>query len=133
MRLIDAEGMKDWIMKSIPSPTGALASVRETLLIAVDEQPTVEPERGAGGWISVKDRLPDAAGVYLVSGKRISTAPYIYTAHFATDLCQNPYLEWEGVRHEPGFWNGDGDEDWIEPGVTHWMPLPEPPEVTKNG
>ena len=57
-------------------------------------------------WISVKDRLPEKDGSYIVhsgaSGK-------VYTAHF-----------WERNRR----WSGRG----INSNVTYWMPLPEPPK-----
>ena len=56
------------------------------------------------GWISVKDRLPEDSGDYMVlNDGRIEIAPYDKEA--ANTLI-----------------------DWIEiSGVTHWMPLPEPP------
>ena len=58
-------------------------------------------------WISVKDRLPDKNGNYLVS----------VTSDFA------------GV-HVANFQSGEAFlwYPFIKSDVTHWMPLPEPPK-----
>lgn len=62
-------------------------------------------------WISVKDRLPEDNGKYLVcvDGDKINP-PYVIT--------------W-------WFWNGKFEDFQYFPSrhVTHWMPIPEPPEV----
>lgn len=73
-------------------------------------------------WISVKDRLPDKDGKYLIVWK--GTVSYIDIAYFLENLCDNPQFEYEDVPEVPGFYKGDGDGDWIVSGVTHWMPLP---------
>lgn len=61
-------------------------------------------------WISVKDRLPDEGGSYIVhsgaSGK-------VFTAHY-----------WPRDRR----WSGRG----INLNVTHWMPLPAEPDTNKK-
>ena len=56
-------------------------------------------------WISVKDRLPEENGIYLTFNKKKQ-----YEFH----LFQVGKRMWQGV--------------WEEDGVTHWMPLPEPPK-----
>ena len=53
----------------------------------------------ANQWISVKDRLPDEDGRYLV--------------------CENHMYKWVGVC---SMRNGE-----FEMSVSYWMPLPEPP------
>ena len=68
----------------------------------IDEGPTTVFD----GWISVKDRLPDKKGDYLI---------------YNTDGIVWPY-----------WYDGDGWYDtlgYLTQRVTHWMPLPEPPEV----
>ena len=63
-------------------------------------------------WISVKDRLPPVAEW---SGDRV----LVYTE--------------EGYIHE-GLYEGEKFDEWIDKYfdsgyVTHWMPLPEPPNT----
>lgn len=54
-------------------------------------------------WIGVEDRLP-----------RI-----------------DQFVIWYSVEGNMGIWEIDKDDDmpWLKE-VTHWMPLPEPPEIT---
>ena len=56
-------------------------------------------------WISVKDRLPDKGGSYLVFSSKSKT---VFTAHY-----------WLGDR-----WSNRANGQFI----THWMPLPQPPK-----
>lgn len=79
------------------------------------------------GWISVKDRLPDAAGyeclVCAVNENYNQT--HVFTAHTGYG--------------EPGWWTSNvhymsratsPSDNKLHPAlkVTHWMPLPEPPK-----
>ena len=70
-------------------------------------------------WISVKDRMPDAYQPVIVHVR--------HTEEWRnTVLTEHP---WHVVEED--VWLGDGwcnnaDEDIHE--VTHWMPMPEPPE-----
>ena len=64
-------------------------------------------------WISVKERLPEKAGVYLVA----------YHPCYWDDVDMN--------RHEVGIDTFRGKQSWAKKKfqrVTHWMPLPEPPK-----
>lgn len=72
----------------------------------VENAPTV------GGWISVKERMPEKRGRYLCwFGKN--------TLCVGADIAT--YLpEWHGF--------GILETDTVLQNVTHWMPLPEPPE-----
>lgn len=75
--------------------------------------PTIDPEslRPTAHWISVKDRLPeDHVAVFVFD----SVCRNIYKAWMSHDLG-----EWFSEEYLPDFLN-----------ITHWMPLPEPPEVT---
>ena len=66
---------------------------------AVEEMPTI------CGWISVKDRLPEEDGLYTVYCKDGSMAHAWFEDKWFIDHCEC------GAGY-----------------VTHWMPLPEPPE-----
>lgn len=67
-------------------------------------------------WISVKDRLPDKDGTYLVRWDNKS-------------VCD---AEYESKYGSFGYWLDimwDGDADWYPyTSITNWMPLPEPPK-----
>ena len=69
-------------------------------------------EQDAPGWISVKDRLPETSGYYLVC---------TLTAFYHTQCISKVYFSgsiWGSIRKR--YTN-----------VTHWMSLPEPPEEEK--
>lgn len=68
-------------------------------------------------WVSVKDKLPDKVGMYLVYGK--------------TNLVRIKWFCARNIRskdkddHKLRFISGSGTDCKI---TTHWMPLPEPPK-----
>ena len=67
-------------------------------------------------WISVKERLPDTAGYYMVAidyreELRVSVATYSET---------DDGLKWYS-------WH-EYENDGATEGITHWMPMPELPE-----
>lgn len=84
-------------------------------------------EQDAPGWISVKDRLPDKPGHYLVctsinywrggcwdtNSSDGTTEGYAGTTMSVLDCYFDNTHDWNRV------WNNR---------VTHWMPLPEPPK-----
>lgn len=76
---------------------------------AVDDMPTV------GGWISVKDRLPERECI-------------AYSSKF--DEMMMGYIG-ETDKSDTGYCC-ESNTEWLSD-VTHWMPLPEPPkEGAKN-
>lgn len=89
-------------------------------------------------WISVKDRLPEKGQIVLVhqiySWEKFEKGAAVTIGR----LCQSDYPHWEFQHYRPDFRSGTLlDNDIICPGneyVTHWMPLPEPPEEdVRNG
>ncbi len=82
-------------------------------------------------WIPVTERLPEQDGKYLVC-KNLFGDVYIKTVWFAKDARKVDKFDfrcrWKNVWY-------DYDNEWghYEVGaVTHWMPLPEPPEEVKK-
>lgn len=70
-------------------------------------------------WISVKDRLPDKTGRYLVLKNRIAPD---YLGGNRTDIIILRFFVDKGFRiptHIPAWINKEINEE-----VTHWMPLP---------
>ena len=79
-------------------------------------------------WISVKDRMPDAAG-YECLVCAVNDQTHVFTAHTGYG--------------EPGWWTSNvhymsritsPSDNKLHPAlnVTHWMPLPTPPEVNRD-
>ena len=70
-------------------------------------------------WISVKERLPDESGNYLTAfgdGTAMAVNEFMHPRGWLTE---------EGRKANP---NGK----WYWGGVTHWMPLPAPPEEKRT-
>ena len=95
----------------------------------VTDSPDPDMERDCGHfirsqrWISVEEQNPEKHGTYLVwDGKEMNTAKW-----FCVDVPSHGIKAgWsesipEGGTYPPFPWR-----------VTHWMPLPEPPEVSDH-
>ena len=76
----------------------------------LEKAPTIERPRGE--WISVEDRLPDPFVTVLVNMPQEKPLPTVNAGYISKDG------EWVG-----GMFKRDKDE------VTHWMPLPEAPDM----
>ena len=74
-------------------------------------------DKDAGKWISVKDRLPDCMGevLVIVSGKPHENI----TLDGAYEIAEYDPVEGWILEMWP---------EWCSGVVTHWMPMPEPPE-----
>ena len=81
------------------------------------ERDALELLRGqeAGGWISVKERLPEKSGTYLCYQPK------------AADICALNTVRYSTQRG----WMGKEYGSRIE-GIEYWMPLPEPPEEARR-
>ena len=78
-------------------------------------------------WISVKDRLPEEDGKYIVfeqSGGRTNTS----ILRFAKDARKVDRYDFKG-RWENAWYEYDSEwGHYTVDSVTHWMPLPQPPK-----
>lgn len=87
----------------------------------IEEALRAVPASPVPQWISVKDSLPDVAGMYIVTacdewcshGEGIWYDTVVVVAEYSGG-CWN--------------WNDNGTDYDIDDLVTHWMPLPEPPK-----
>lgn len=83
----------------------------QAAVAAIQDLPTVPK------WISVKDRLPEESGRYLVCDVPYKIMSVVaYSARWKRFNCYDTFDE--------EYVNGQG-----EYAVTHWMPLPDAPEV----
>ena len=101
---------------SDPRPCGMeLCDTVDMAISALRQQDVTDKD--VGKWISVKDRLPDYMGevLVIVSGKPHENI----TLDGAYEIAE--YDPVEG-------WILDMWPEWCSGVVTHWMPLPEPPE-----
>lgn len=122
-RLIDADALRQTFQRwaNVPEYNEAERHIIRAAMIAVDDCPTI------GGWISVKDRLPSDNGCYLVYCMSYRNA-LAFIAGFSTCLENVDEYNFEGEKR-PGWFNYDDEYGFYEiDGVTHWMPLPEPPK-----
>ena len=101
-----------------------LHKVNEIVAWVNDHDERLKPVQGLetlpGGWISVEDRLPEV--------------PLEYDCMEVLVYCKCPVRERMVIQLE-FFWRDSTiyDEGCIPgfdiPGITHWMPLPSPPEA----
>lgn len=66
-------------------------------------------------WISVKDKLPKKSGYYLIANNATS----VWVMRFSIR-----YKKFNTLDYECG-------DIYAVTSVTHWMPLPKPPKITK--
>ena len=112
MRMIDADALKANfpVPKDMMNPDEVLHHITG-IWAEIDNAPTIMPEPQ---WISVKERLPDESGQYLITVKYKHVDGYddIYAEHG----------EWADGKWDMFCFGHCGEvEDIIA-----WMPLPEP-------
>lgn len=85
-------------------------------------------------WISVEDALPEQDGEYLAYEKYqfLSDKGYMCIRSFSHNLENIDEYDFYGEERE-GWYNFDNEYGYFETdGVTHWMPLPQPPKGESN-
>ena len=84
------------------------AEATQNCIVKLQEQ--IAELRSAQEWVSVKDRLPEESGIYIVTAndghaQRVS------------------FVQWQKKNR---MWNLTGARSYWR--VTHWMPMPQPPK-----
>lgn len=78
----------------------------------------IEADYRKQGWISVDERLPEKDGDYITFTNVTGSSKGVIAMHFVTKTVR-------GMKVRRWEWCGR-----ISPwGVTHWMPMPEPPKM----
>lgn len=141
MRLIDADELMESIRKALGIKSMAksyLLPAERTIIDQIDSAPTV------GGWISVKDRMPESGKHVLVTceirpiGRK--SRQYVCEAFYAGKYCISDVSADDDIAYD---YNEEEDEYYLKEGwyecihnwdeyssivildfVTHWMPLP---------
>ena len=110
--LAETDPMVDVIMRQVKAIDTAQYALRKQ-------------EERSNGWISVKERLPKKSGIHLVHVAG-SLGGYLTIASWTPR-----YKGFEEDLEGKAIWFKYDSEygDYEIPNVTHWMPLPEPPEV----
>ena len=112
MRLIDADALVKCVNKIFGLKPDARWS-HGAVLNTIDAAPTI------GEWISVEDKPPERVGCYQV-----------YRPNFWGEYGgQNCVCYWDGKYWCDAYEGAGADGFELPPGdISHWMPLPEPPE-----
>lgn len=122
-RLIDADDLSRLVKKSLGTPgygdyySGYDAALN-TVLDYIADAPTAP---AYGQWVNVKDRLPEGNGEYIVTACD-EGEPYDERIWGDTVVVCAEYY------NEAWTWQENGTEYSLDGIVTHWMPLPEPPD-----
>ena len=126
MRLIDADKFLKEILTAGIGKT-IIEYSESNIGYMIRRQPTVDAaDFLREQWINVKDKLPDEEGKYIVIAYNGITIDILYFYK------RYPYCN-SGIRTDRPVWCGYDDYgDFEVKSVTHWMPLPEPPEVDNS-
>ena len=106
---MDAAAAIETLVTQLTASEAARTDLARRLALA--QQEWEDPKPLTLGWISVKDRLPEAGGYVVCIAKR------------------NPFSRFMPMvaRIEKNGWVNPITEQYISE-VTHWMPIPQPPK-----
>ena len=110
MRLIDANTLKQAIDAYANEPVKQNDRRWDTRCTAIilDAKGIIDDAPTIGGWISVKDRMPEESGRYIVYAVDGGALHHTTVAQFQKSF---------HLSGRMAYWK-----------VTHWMPIPEPPK-----
>lgn len=108
MRQIDADALRGQIVEARRG-AGFYSAIYDGFLSAIDRSPTIESKHMK--WISVEERLPEKYTIVLCYKDKQYRLGYYIGASYSKGVA--------AFRHP---------KDQFAFGVTHWMPMPEPPK-----
>ena len=121
-RMIDADALQIEIASlSRLARSYAQKSLMGRVLYIIDQMPTIP----ATQWISVEERLPERNGTYIATACD-EGEPYDEIIWNDTVVVCAEYYKgcWT--------WEENSTEYSLDGIVTHWMPMPEPPEEVRD-
>ena len=136
MRLIDADALKrEWKMGDVCETcdqdtrecANSYCFSRMDVCGMIDDAPTVN------GWISVKDDLPKEHDSVFANHTHLSKHRWVKESDNVIVYVRFPDGTGrltEGRLQDGKWWTRVSP--MLEPVVTHWMPLPTPPEVNRD-
>ena len=116
VRPINAINLKKYIQGldvSLPYDEQDKEDIIKQVCCIIDNWPTLTPPNE---WVSVEERLPGVSGNYICAVKGKNGSVWTIPAEWSLEMKM-----WIGAFGE------------IKNIVTHWMPLPAPPERPKEG
>ena len=120
-RLIDADELRRRILAFATGLHSEVLPV-DTVIMLLTQMQDVDPVRQ---WIPVTERMPDESGNYIVTACD-EDVPYGEGIWYDTVVVYAEYYKGSWTSYE------NGTEYDLCGLVTHWMPLPEPPEEEKH-
>jgi hypothetical protein len=106
-----------WIIKHCHETCGRVMSVeRETALMEADTLLPVIDKKGAGAWVSIKDKLP-----------AINTCVALVNMHRHFSFGPHGCVKDIGTRSELGYWSTIAHGAQMIDAYTHWCLLPNDP------
>lgn len=119
VRLIDANALLKRLQEQQKYGSTQDSRGRAKAILEVIHAPTIEAEPiRHGRWIPVSERLPEKTGYYLVCDSTI----------VADGMMGRQDVSKYVIGRHGGHWYGAIRRECI----THWMPLPEPPEEVQE-
>lgn len=116
-----AMDVKEKLIKLLEEPCGGLYPACELADYLLSNGITMQK------WISVKDRLPNKDGAYLVATNGVSGLQNVKTRWFTKDGEMVDAYDLAGQKDVWYLYDSECGYVSIN-SVTHWMPLPEPPK-----
>lgn len=129
-RMIDADALMVWLVNMLNEfddgndPHEIKREMFQVVLAKTRKMPTV------GGWVSVKDRLPEIDERVLVFG--VGKYEYFVGSTMTAITCMSDANLIDCRLKTQPYWLEPWQYYLTDYEITHWMPLPEPPKEAED-